>query len=389
MRIEVIPQVEMGSIHRVRVGDVLNNAISDAAYQRFSFAAAYMRMSGWDRLAGSIDNLRNRGGSISGAVGIDQKITTIEALEALSRISMNSTIFYTVSGFIYHPKLYLMSGTDQAIAVVGSANLTRDGLFRNVELSTAIYLDFHSGTDLSVYQRYDTFIDELLDTSNPNVQSITPTTLRVLADSGLINNEAQMREPGPAIRSRRARRQARTDLDRLFPALSVPVPPPAVTTPTRVVMPPRTVGTAATFVMQLSAFDCSHRTDVPGTPEVLIPHGAIGFFPRLSSSGRRYPDAIFDVVLNTPTGYERHSFRLWYYEQRATGTRIDEYRLRMNHDVVDLSNPTGGDLLIINKLPPGSSPAYEVTILPQSDPTFPDFLGLCRYTAQGKRWGLA
>jgi hypothetical protein len=140
--------------------------------------------------------------------------------------------------------------------------------------------------------------------------------------------------------------------------------------------------------MQLSAFDSSHRSGVPGTPEVLIPHAAIEFFPQLSLSGRKYPDAQFDVVLNTPMGRERHRYRLWYYEERATGTRIDEYRLRMNHDTIDLSASGGGDLLVVNKLPEGNDPVYEVTILPQTDPTFPAFIGSCRFEAQGKRWGV-
>jgi len=140
--------------------------------------------------------------------------------------------------------------------------------------------------------------------------------------------------------------------------------------------------------MQLSSFDSSHRTGVPGTPEILIPHAAIGFFPPLSLAERKYPDVTFDVVLNTETGRERHTYRLWYYEERATGTRIDEYRLRLDHDTIDLSSPGGGDLIVVNRLPPDNDPLYEVTILPQSDPTFPAFLSLCTKQIYEKRWGI-
>lgn len=186
MRVEVIPQIELGSIQRMRIGDVLSAAIANDNYCQFRFAVAYMRMSGWDRLASSVDSLLNRNGFVSGAIGIDQGITTVEALEALHQISSDSTIFYTISGFIYHPKLYLASGKEQAIAVVGSANLTCDGLFRNIELATAIYLDFKSSIDLKVYMRYDTFLSELLDTRHPNVQPITKSILQKLADVGLL-----------------------------------------------------------------------------------------------------------------------------------------------------------------------------------------------------------
>lgn len=394
MLIELIPQVEIGGCNRIRVGDVLNATIADSFCKRFRFAVAYMRISGLTRLANSIDSLLNRHGSISGAVGIDDAITSVEALEELGKLSSDSTVFHTVSGYIYHPKLYLMAGEAKAVAVVGSANLTRDGLFRNVEFATAIHLSFSSSTDFEVYNRYDGFINELLNTSHPNVQSINASMVQKLKDAGLIKPEAQVKEPGPARISRRSGGST-VEIETLFPPLRVPVAPPAARAPLAtsavargVVVPPRTVGTAGTFIMQLSPFDCSHRTGVPGTPEVLIPHPAINFFPPLSLAGRKYPDALFDVALNTPTGMERHSYRLWYYEERAKGTKIDEYRLRMNHETIDLTSLGGGDLLVINKLPLGSNPPYEVTVLPQSDPTFPAFLGLCRNVVQGKKWGM-
>lgn len=185
----------------------------------------------------------------------------------------------------------------------------------------------------------------------------------------------------------------------MFPTLSVPVAPPTKrvvrvpgVTPkpaiTSIIVPPVTTGIDSTFLMQLSAFDSSHRTGIRGTPEVLIPHAAVNFFPQISNAGRKYLDAYFDVVLNTLEGRERHSYRIWYYEERATGTKIDEYRLRLDHETIDLSTLGGGDLLVINKLPVGSDPEYEVTILPQTDPTYPAFLALCNRDAQGKRWGM-
>lgn len=398
MRIEVIPQVQIGNVTRLRVGDVINQAIADPSFRQFRFAVAYMRVSGLDRLSVSIDSLVNRGGGLAGAVGIDGEVTSIEALQLLLRLSTNSTIFHTVSGFIYHPKLYVIDGGDQALVVVGSPNLTRDGLFRNVELATSIHLNFHEASDLAVYRRYEEFLNELLNTRNANVQPLNEAILRRLIDADLIKPEARVPEPGPPVRGPRVR--ARGPIATLFPPISVPVAPPAGIVPARrpvpgravrpaVVVPPATVGTAYTFLMQLSAFDSSHRSDVAGTAEVLIPHPAVPFFPRLTMGGRTYPDALFDVVLNTPTGRERHRYRLWYYEQRAIGTRIDEYRLRMDKETIDLSTPGGGDLLVISKLSESNDPRYEVTILPRSDPTYPGFLAMCtNVAAADKRWGL-
>lgn len=133
---------------------------------------AYVRLSGIERLGAALDSLLNRRGSIEGAVGIDDGITTVEALEAIRGLSKTSTIFHTVSGYIYHPKLYLITGENSAVAIVGSPHLTRDGLYRNVEFASAVHMDFTDSNDLVVFQRYDAFINEFLDISHPNVKPI-------------------------------------------------------------------------------------------------------------------------------------------------------------------------------------------------------------------------
>ncbi len=391
MQIEVIPQIELGNVSRLRVGDFLNKAIADDICQQFRFAVAYMRMSGLDRLGASIDALLNRGGHVSGAVGVDAEITSIEALEALSQISSDSTIFYTISGFIYHPKLYLMSSDRQAIAVVGSPNLTSDGLFRNIELATAINLNFDDSMDLEVYRKFDAFISELLDITHPNVQPIDTATIEALARADLIKNESRTKEPGPPIRPKKKSSLA-ADLESLFPPLQVPVAPPIlervrsrISPPPSLVVPAVTEKPVSTFIMQLSPFDSSHRSGTSGTPEVLIPQAAINFFPPLtSSSGRVHPDAYFNAILNTRTGRERHGYRFWFYSART------EWRLRLDHATIDLSTPNGGDLLVINKLPEGGidNLLYEVTILSQTDPNFDAFMSQCKYEAQGKKWGI-
>src|SRR2546425_7310721 len=395
MKIEAIPQIELGNTRRVRIGDVLNRNIASKSCREFRFAVAYMRLSGLDRLGASLDALVNRRGRISGAIGIDDGITSMDALETLSSISSSSTIFYTVSGFRFHPKVYIMSGERTAVVVAGSANLSCDGLFRNVEFATAMQFDLASKADSAIYEQYNRFVKDLLNPRNANVQPINPSTLRVL--SGAVKREADVAEPGPRVRPARAKAPG-GGLGDLFPPVKGPVAPPpfrqsihkkAKVQPRGAAAPPAASASISVFIMQLSSFDSHHRTGVKGTAEMLVPHPAIAFFPALAKSGRKYPDTTFNVVLNTPLGRERHEYRLWYYEERAVGTRIDEYRLRVDHETVDLTTPGGGDLLVVNKLPKGSHPEYEVTIVGRADPAFSQLLQHCRFEAQGKKWGFA
>lgn len=391
MQVEVIPQIELGSVHRLRIGDFLNKTIADEQDRDFRFAVAYMRLSGLDRLGAALDTLLNRGGHVAGAIGLDDEITSIEALESLSQISSDSTLFYTVSDFIYHPKLYLMSGEKRATAIVGSANLTRDGLFRNVEFATAVHLDLEVIQDREIFKQYDKFMNELLDTTHPNVQPVDEHILRTLAQANVIKSEAQMKEPGSPVRSNR-RTKVPGHVETLFPSIRVPVAPPgrklrpgkSLAQPV-ITVPPRPIGIAGTFVMTLSPFDSSHRSGVKGTADVLIPLRAISFFPALQTSGRKYQDAYFNVVLNTNTGRERHNYRLWYYPAKG------EHRLTMDKETIDLSNASGGDLLVISKLNTSAEDniLFEVTILSQTDPNYPAFLALCtNEETQGKKWGL-
>lgn len=388
------------------MGDVLSNEMASPDYNRFRFAVAYMRVSGLDRLTDSLEALLGRGGHISGAVGIDDEVTSVEALETLMHFSSDSTVFHTISSYVFHPKLYILDGQSKALAIVGSANLTRDGLFRNVELSIAIEFDLTITVDREVYDALDSVLRALLDTSNPNVQPLNDATLSLSLNTTLVKPEAMSREPRTRATSRVT--QSHQALGAMFPPLGVPVAPPprrptgfpalvrgqqtqlggGVSTPSPQ-LPIAGTGALTMFLMQLSSFDSGHRTGVKGTSEVLIPHPAVPFFPAIGPTARKYPDVYFNVSLNTPSGQETRRYRLWYYEFRATGTPIDEYRLRMDHKTVDMMSSSGGDLLVISRLLPGGVADYEVTILPQNDPAFPHFLGLCNQTVQDKKWGIA
>ena len=394
MQIEVIPQIELGNVRRLRVGDYLNTHISGDGFDNFQFAVAYMRVSGLDRIAGSLDTLLNKGGCISGSIGIDDGVTSYEALEILTHYSSNSTVFHTLSDFVFHPKLYLISGENGAIVLIGSPNLTRDGLYRNVEIATSVILDFEESTDYEVYTRYAKVINEFLNVEHPNVQPLNLALLDQLRSAGAIKLESDTRDPGTSLSTASRAGNKTALLTETFPMLRVPTAPPgsglAVPKTSKwkakqhnlIAPPPPITENTSTFIMQLSEFDSSHRSGVKGTPEILIPLDAQQFFPQIVlKDGRRHPDANFDVVLNTPIGQERHSYRVWYYEGKR------EFRLRMNKQTIDLSSPEGGDLIVINRLTEDHDPAYEVTILSQHDPTFPAFLAKCVNTAGPKRWG--
>jgi HKD family nuclease len=76
-------------------------------------------------------------------VGIRNDITSIQAIKQLLALKLDLYAVDTGSRkVIFHPKLYLAANASNAIAIVGSANMTFNGLHNNIEVSTHMALDF-------------------------------------------------------------------------------------------------------------------------------------------------------------------------------------------------------------------------------------------------------
>ena len=77
-------------------------------------------------------------------VGLDMRSTDPQALETLYSVcsshpgaAMYCYASLTPAG-IYHPKLYLLKGDEDATCIIGSSNLTEGGLKKNVEVNAII-----------------------------------------------------------------------------------------------------------------------------------------------------------------------------------------------------------------------------------------------------------
>lgn len=390
MDIEPIRQLNLGDISAQRFGDVLTTNLIESDHSRFRFAVAYMRKSGLGRLRNSIDSFKEDGGTVAGAVGVggritgrDTGVTSEEALETLAEIAPESTVFTTTTDVIFHPKVYIFRSESVGEILVGSANVTRDGLYRNVEFGSHLHFDLTDGHDLEVFEQHEDFVMELLDSSNPNVQPVNDDVISHLRDDGIIQSESDMPEPSTS-----AEPEGQTTLPEssisdqtreMFPSLEVEAPPARETSSSEV----PGVDQAQTFIVQLSDFDTSHRSDTPGTSEILIPKGALAFFPELTEEGDTNPDdSYFDVIIPTVDGEEEYTARLWHYEDR------EEYRLRVKPEMIDLTTRGGGDLLVVEILPEDPVLEYHLSLVQEEDDEFEELFGQCTHIASGgKRWG--
>jgi hypothetical protein len=102
---------------------------------------AYVRWEGLSILADAIESFLANGGRVDTIFGVDNGVTTPDALlyahylqRRFTRYRLAGVFEWPYSNSIFHPKLFQFDFRDRCIAIVGSANLTGGGILRNHEL---------------------------------------------------------------------------------------------------------------------------------------------------------------------------------------------------------------------------------------------------------------
>jgi HKD family nuclease len=174
------------------VGKQLMKFLADKDFQSFTAISAFASQSGIQGLNPFIIDAKMHLKSSVIIVGIDQKATSKEALEALLALDIPVFIFYQPSFTIFHPKIYLFEGRERSELIVGSSNLTTQGLFSNVEASILISLDNKKDND--IVEQVKTYFDGLFDFSDPNLKPLTQELIDFLTQQNIIQTEAQRKE---------------------------------------------------------------------------------------------------------------------------------------------------------------------------------------------------
>jgi len=173
------------------VGSILMKSFSDSDFYRFSCLVAFASLSGINILSHVIEESKQHIKEFRTFIGIDQKGTSKEALQALLNLNIGTEIFYTFSHIIFHPKIYILEGETKCRILLGSSNLTKPGLFQNIEASFVI--DFakadEDGENLlnEIYNYFSVFFDN----KTKNLQILTQELIQELFENGIIPDEAE------------------------------------------------------------------------------------------------------------------------------------------------------------------------------------------------------
>lgn len=190
MKITVIGQGFRPSIEN-SVGYHLINFFSQKDFIKFTGLSAFTSQSAISGLSKYIADAKNYFQSITIITGIDKKGTSKEALESLMNLKIRSFIFYNPSISIFHPKIYLFEGIEKSELIIGSSNLTSQGLFSNIETSLLISIDNEIEEDFKVIIQLKDYFREIFDFTDPNLKKITKSLITRLVKENIVPPEIE------------------------------------------------------------------------------------------------------------------------------------------------------------------------------------------------------
>ncbi|MCX6251475.1 MAG: phospholipase D family protein [Bacteroidetes bacterium] len=176
------------------VGNMLIKFLADKDFNTFTGIFAFASQSGVKGLAKYLEaSMKHLTGGIHLIVGVDQKGTSKEALDTLLKIGAKTFIYYQPSLPIFHPKIYLFEGRLKSELIIGSSNLTSQGLFSNVETSLLISTEHTNEGGIGIINELKEYFKGLFDFTDPNLKALTRELIDDLVETHIVPLEEERR----------------------------------------------------------------------------------------------------------------------------------------------------------------------------------------------------
>jgi len=171
------------------VGNKIIEFLSMNQFDSFLGIAAFASPAGVKGLSTHLNQARPNFRDLSIIVGIDQNGTSVEALEEIVNLGIRSHIFYQKEAPIFHPKIYLFEGRHHIKLILGSSNLTANGLFSNHEASLMAEFDSTDTDGIQLLREIKGYYSTLFNFSDPNLFEITRDNIDSFITDGVIDRE--------------------------------------------------------------------------------------------------------------------------------------------------------------------------------------------------------
>lgn len=177
--------------------EAINKLFDVADIQRVIVSVAFANLGGIELLE---ESLRRHCDKSTFFIGIRNDITTIQGARRL--LDLGVTLYTVDTGtrrVIYHPKVYLVRGSQMARLIIGSANLTPGGLNNNIEAGVFVECNMNNDADRDLVEAIEAGFDNAQNDYSKNIIRITtPEQLDAQHEIGLLLDEMAAAPPRPA-----------------------------------------------------------------------------------------------------------------------------------------------------------------------------------------------
>lgn len=176
------------------VGNHLIRFFANKEFNKFTGISAFSSQAGVNGISKHINSARKHLSNITIVTGVDKKGTSKEALEAIVALKIDAFVFFQPSITIFHPKIYLFEGAEKSELIIGSSNLTSQGLFSNVETSLLVSIDNKSDEDLKIIEQLKGYFSSIFDHTDPNLTKLSLDLIENLVKEKIVPTEAERKE---------------------------------------------------------------------------------------------------------------------------------------------------------------------------------------------------
>lgn len=202
------------------VGNQLVKFFADKDFHTFTGISAFASQAGIRGLSKHIKTAKKHLDIITIVTGVDQKGTSKEALEELLALDINAYVFYQPSITIFHPKIYLFEGADKSKLIIGSSNLTSQGLFTNVEASLLVSIDNSVEADRKIVEQLKNYFKGIFDFSDPNLKKLSKKIIADLVKAKVVPTEAE-RKAAQDKAEKAERKETENIISKIFPKRAI------------------------------------------------------------------------------------------------------------------------------------------------------------------------
>lgn len=202
------------------VGNKLIKFLADKDFHTFTGISAFSSQAGIRGLSKHIQTAKKHLNIISIVTGVDQKGTSMEALQELLALDIDAYVFYQPSITIFHPKVYLFEGADKSELIIGSSNLTSQGLFTNVEASLLVSIDNSVEADRKIVEQLKDYFKGIFEFTDPNLKKLNKKIIADLVKAKIVPTEAE-RKAAQDKAENAERKETENIISKIFPKRAI------------------------------------------------------------------------------------------------------------------------------------------------------------------------